>query len=833
MTDSAPQSADQQPLNLPAAGRFALSPLPSVQPSVDPGTVGPGTADLGTAVGSARPNATEHTQQLEFMVEATGLGFFTIDLISGAQTWDAQMRRLYGLPDDRPAPQSNAELKALVHPQDWPAVAASLNRIADGSADAAEDEFRICRPDGTERRVVTRSRAMWQGDRRVNCGVVIDVSALREAEKRANDEHERASAASKSAGLGIWERDLRTSVSCWDEQMYRLRGLSLDEPRSPNELRVSLTHPDDLDTIDTAFDIALRRGGVYECEFRVIWPDGSFRWLQSRGVMMRDDTGSVVRVLGINWDITERRTAEQALRLLQERTTMAAQAAGIGTWEMDVATRDTFWDEQMYLLRGLAPNDPRPIDELIRTLPPEDEADQIRHKLSESMKTGQPYRSEFRVRWPDGSVRWLASRGMVIRGARGDMPRMFGVNWDITEQKRNEQITRDKHAAEQSNRAKSEFLARMSHELRTPLNAVIGFSQLLAEDPLEPPSKRQRERLVHVLGAGQHLLSLIDDVLDLSSIEAAAEPLLREPVALAPLVEEALGWVADHARDRNVSLRPQALHGVVMADRRRVQQILLNLLSNAVKYNRPGGHIDISITHRTGARGAQWGLVVGDSGRGMTEAQIAHVFEPFNRLGAERSDIEGTGIGLTIVLQLARRMDGEIEVTSEPGVGSQFCLWLARAPEPIDPRVQSLMAPDATEIQPPARSEGALRILCVEDNPVNLVLVEQVFSLRPQMHLTTAEDGTAGIEHGLSEPFDVILLDMQLPDMTGMDVMRRLRAEALQANARFIAFSANAMPEDVAAARSAGFFDYWTKPIDFPKFLKAIDVLAAQAADTR
>jgi len=268
----------------------------------------------------------------------------------------------------------------------------------------------------------------------------------------------------------------------------------------------------------------------------------------------------------------------------------------------------------------------------------------------------------------------------------------------------------------------------------------------------------------------------------------------------------------------------------VIADRRRIRQILSNLLSNAVKYNRPGGSVEIASLRRLHDGQEQCGIVVRDTGIGMTTAQVGQLFQPFNRLGAEFSSVEGTGIGLTIVRQIVHRMGGHVEVDSKPRMGSAFTVWLPAAPEETSPVAFDPTAPmpllDADASADSGR-EAPLRVLCIEDNPVNLLLVKELFSLRPGVELITAANGAEGISVARHRLPHLVLLDMQLPDMHGLDVLKRLRDEPLLDKTRFVALSANAMAQDVAQALGAGFEDYWTKPIDFGKFLAGIDAIAA------
>jgi len=366
----------------------------------------------------------------------------------------------------------------------------------------------------------------------------------------------------------------------------------------------------------------------------------------------------------------------------------------------------------------------------------------------------------------------------------------------------------------------------MSHELRTPLNAVLGFAQLMLDDADDAASSRRRERAEHIRDAGRHLLALIDDVLDLTSVEAGSVALEMQPVALAPLVREALQWMGPAAARAQVSLHAGRLDVSVRADVRRLRQVLANLLSNAVKYNRPGGRVDIDVVERE-ADGAV-GLSVRDSGRGLTALQLQRLFEPFNRLGAEREDIEGTGIGLTIVRALTDAMGGRVEVRSTPGEGTEFRVWLPRAEDAAGAPAPVAAAAVSADGSP----APAIDVVYVEDNPVNVLLVQELVALRPNVRLHVAADGRAGIARTHELRPRAVLIDLQLPDMDGFEVLRAVKADPDLPGIVCIALSANAMPEDVARARRSGFDDYWTKPIDFAQFFSGLDRLAQPASQS-
>jgi PAS domain S-box-containing protein len=360
-----------------------------------------------------------------------------------------------------------------------------------------------------------------------------------------------------------------------------------------------------------------------------------------------------------------------------ERLALAVQAAGLGVWESDLDGRTLYWNEAMYRLRGLDPSDPRPVWQLSRLSNHPDDQRVLSELPRRHVEEGTPYAMELRVRWPDGSEHWLSTRGRALSGGPGQPVRMVGINADITDRMRAQAAELERERAEQANRAKSALLARVSHELRTPLNAVLGFAQLLQlrSGVLTPA---QRDWAGHIVEAGQHLLLLIDDLLELAGTGAAE--LESGPVPLAPLVEEALRWSAAQAREAGVRMRAPgaSLDGQMLGDARRVRQVLLNLLSNAIKYNRAGGEVRVSGC--SSDDGTLRGLCVADTGPGLTPQQLRHLGEPFNRLGAERRGIPGTGIGLAISRELLQRMGGRLEVQSTVGEGSRFTLWLPAAP---------------------------------------------------------------------------------------------------------------------------------------------------------
>ena len=387
-------------------------------------------------------------------------------------------------------------------------------------------------------------------------------------------------------------------------------------------------------------------------------------------------------------------------------------------------------------------------------------------------------------------------------------------------------------AADAANHAKSDFLSSMSHELRTPLNAVLGFAQLL-ESGTPAPTPTQRRSIEQILKAGWYLLELINEVLDLALIESGRLTLSNEPVSLAEVLAECRAMVEPQARQRGIDMTFPSFDAPVFvkADRTRLKQVLINLLFNAVKYNRPQGSVsvDFAATDSHSIR-----LCVRDTGAGLAPEQLAQLFQPFNRLGKEAGPEEGTGIGLVVTKRLVELMGGNVGATSTVGTGSVFWVEFPVAAAPLRALIDAAQAATLAPVAPDGRPLRS--VLYVEDNQANLEVVAQLIARRQDLRLLTAGNGQLGVEYARACIPDVILMDLNLPGLSGTAAMQVLRADPATAHIPIIALSANAVPRDIARALAAGFFSYITKPIVVSRFMEALDVallFAQQAADEK
>ena len=528
------------------------------------------------------------------------------------------------------------------------------------------------------------------------------------------------------------------------------------------------------------------------------------------------------RTARLEFEIAERHHTEQALRESEQRFRAIFDSVPIGVVYTDLGGMIRQANPSFCTLTGypepslvgmslhmLAHPDDRELDDSLREQLLRGEISVIARRQRYLTRTGQTRQVQLSMR-------------LLHNGAAHPLG-LVGVVEDVTERTRLQEAERAREAAEASNRAKSEFLSRMSHELRTPLNAMLGFAQLLDLDPKNPLQSAQKDWVGQIQRAGWHLLDMINDVLDLSRIDAGTFRLDPRPLVVADLVDSACQLVEQQARRRNVRIicpREDLAVPLVLADATRAKQILTNLLSNAVKYNREGGSVTV---RAQAASSTELAIEVSDTGLGMTPAQLRELFQPFNRLGRERSATEGTGIGLVISQRLAELMGGSLTVRSEAGQGSTFVLTLPQATN---------AAPKVAEPESPYALAQAVyhrrRVVYIEDNEANASVMAGVFTQRPQIDFEVCRNAAEGLAAIDRSPPDLILLDMHLPDFSGMDVLMRLKSDAQTAGVPVVMVSADVLADQIQEALALGAAQYLTKPIDVAEVLAVVDQLLEQ-----
>ncbi len=774
--------------------------------------------------------------QLALADNLLDLAIWRIDLIADRITGnDATFTRV-GLQPPARAGMSRAEWHTRIHPADLPLInkATATSIECRGVVDVAA-RYRL--PDGSYRLQATRRVAVFDDTGRATAvlGVSWDVAKRARDERLEREAELRMTLIAESAGVGIWRGDLATG-------RFSCNGLLREWLSGSGEAGYSLAQAARrlLDAVDPPDRGALRAGlfaclrseaGIHESAFRLRCADGSTRWMTVRMRHTLQDGGSAL--FGVLIDVTSQHDLGQRLLDAQRRDAVARGAAGLGLWELDIATGNRVWDDETYRLFGFDPGDPRPANEL-RTLAlhPDDKpgADRWVAGIIEAESRGEPGSREasenlFRAVHPDGSVHWIAGRYLIRRDEAGLGPLLMGVYWDVTEFKRSGDLRQETLVAEQSSRGKSQFLARMSHDLRTPLNAILGFSHLLLADTARPFPESHRQRMHQIADAGAHLLGLVNDALDVASIEAGTLPIAEELVELDPVLQQSLRWAEPAAARAGITLSGEAIGDRVHGDPRRLRQVLINLLNHAIQNRRRGAHI--LLAGIDSPRSGWAGIELRDAARTGVHhsAHDDRLFRPFEPLRPDREGFEGVGIGLSIVQHLVQRMGGRIDIEQAPQPRASFRLWLRQAhtgaPPPSSPTATPTLPTPAVGASTAA--SRAHDILYIEEDETNLLLMRELMALRPGLHLETAGDGLTGVAMARRLRPSLIFVDLGLPDIDGFEVLRRLRADPSLRDAVIVAVSGGALPDVAARAMQAGFSDCWMKPIDLGRFLAGID----------
>jgi PAS domain S-box-containing protein len=703
---------------------------------------------------------------LEFAQAAGGFGIFDLDLMKNELTGTGLFFDLIGLPTkDRTLSQN--EWLSTIHPEDFAAFVEQFSDAVENNG-AYQSEYRGLLPDGRVRWLAGRGRVLLEreGTARRLIGTITDITDRKDLEARLRATSESLRVAQAAAGVGTCDLNVREGRGFATENFFDLLDIPRDTRLDRLGFALDRVHPEDVERTQRAPLETTPERPSYRCEYRIMPRDGGVgRWIAEKATVSHDREGRIVRVVGAIVDITELKTTEAVLDHTERRLKRAVRSTQDGLWDLDLRTNTVWYGPRFETLLGYesgeVPASRAGINELVH---PDDRERRRLHSLKH-IEQNTPYDIEFRIRHKQGHYEWVRSRGQAERDASGKAISVAGSIQIITDRKNTEQeLLAAKLAAEAASRAKSSFLANVSHEIRTPMNGVLGMAEILADTPLD---ETQREYVNIISGSAHALLALINDLLDLSKIEADRLELEQVEFNLRDLLYDAVAATAFQASGKGLELIVDCAPDVpflIRGDPGRTRQIIMNLVGNAIKFTHEG-YVHLRVSHHAAAEdGTVLTIEVADSGIGIATDRLDRLFKTFSQVDSSTTrHYGGSGLGLSIVKRLVELMGGEVQVSSALGKGSCFGVTL---------RVTAVAA------QPPAPLLGASRrVLIVDDlapSRRSIATKLAMFGFR------TAE--AAGVTEALAilerDPgFDLILADELMPERSGLDLLASLRAQ--------------------------------------------------------
>ncbi|WP_413171449.1 PAS domain S-box protein [Anabaena azotica] len=724
-----------------------------------------------------------------------------------------------------------------------------------------ENEFTYIHKDGYRFPVLLSVTALSNSQGKIIgfLGIAQDITNRKRTEEQLRNLSDRLTLALQAGAIGTWDWDMLQEVK-WDDRMYELYGMQRSQTPATYQDWVKVVDPDDLVETEAALDAAIRGEKEFNTEFRVVHSDGSIHFIKSAAIVQRNEHGEAERMVGINYDITERKRIELALRESERRYAALTQAAPVGIFRFDSAGNCIYANDRWGEIAG------RPATAAlergwVETLHPEDR-DRLFTKWSEWFQTyqsGETYCNEGRCLRPDGSITWFYCQILAETNADGKIISYIGTLTDITERKQaeaqlwqtNQDLTKANIELARATRLKDEFLANMSHELRTPLNAILGMSESLQDEVFGSINEKQIKAIATIERSGRHLLELINDILDLSKIESGKLELDLSDVSVNNLCDGSLVFIRQIALKKKITLKSNIAHnlGSIQVDDRRMRQVLINLLNNAVKFTPENGSVslrvwleepeDNHISHLVKVEKAeevcsylstpQLCFSIIDTGIGIANDDISKLFKAFVQVDTNLNrHYEGTGLGLALVKQIVELHGGRVSVSSEVGKGSCFTV---RIPYEISqnagkPRVNTTLSSDRLSVQvnkdsfcvaPPV-------ILLAEDNQANIHTMSDYLESRGY-DLILANNGKQAIEMAKSQHPDLIIMDIQMPEVDGLEAIRSIRGDPQLVDIAIIAVTALAMPGDREMCLAVGANEYFTKPVKLKQLADKIEQL--------
>lgn len=825
---------------------------------------------------------TDSNEQFNLVAKATNDCIYDWNMITNRIWWNEALSRHYNYPPEITETDIHW-WEDKIHPDDMDALMQSIQKVFDEKLETWSGEYRFRNADGSFAHVFDRGIVLYDKDKNPVrwVGSMMDITKQKQAEAEIIQAKEKLQESINASGVGLWDWNLQTNEVYQSLEWKKQIGYEDDEVSASTEFYFSHLHPEDIPIINEQSQ-KLLEGALekLELEYRFLHKDGSYRWMYSRASVKRDQNGKPLRMLGSHLDITERKQAEEKITMLVQAIKNTAECIGIADKDFNFV----FVNESFLKTYGFSEDEV--IGQPIAIIHSENNPAEINNELFSSLAKNQSWKGEVLNKRKDGTEFPVLLTVTPFLNEKGELIGSVGITKDITEQKlketeilnmnatlelkvaeRTAQLLKAKDEAEAANRSKSEFFSRTSHELRTPLNAILGFAQLMEMGDLKPAHKKGIEG---ILKGGKRLLSLVNDVLELSRVETGQLSISLEPVRIGSVISETIEAVLPFAAERNITLEfaesPEN-QLFVKADLQKLKKALLNLMNNAVRFNRKDGSVRVEVrspesgdrsqktevgrpeikdgiekpisnfqypisniqssgqtTRNTepGTRDpepATLRITVTDTGIGIAPDQIAKLFKPFERIETEVVDFVGTGVGLAVSKKLIEAMNGTIGVESEFGVGSTFWIELPQAENQNDFHEQK-----GDFIKPEPESVVAGTILYIEDNQSNIELVEGILeSQRPSVRLISEMFGMNTVKLAIENQPSLILLDLDLPDIHGSKVLKLLQAEPATATIPVVVISADAQDTQIEKLMQSGVRNYLVKPINVVEFLNVVD----------
>lgn len=759
-------------------------------------------------------------------------GSWEYDVLQDQLSWSEELYRIHGWQPDQPPVMGEAVL-AYLHPEDQDKYRREVLDKAQ-TLQPFESDLRIVHADGTIVYIESRGEPVFDSQHNLIAirGTVQDVSDRKRVEEALRKSEANLKRAQAIAHLGHWEYNRQTQAVYWSEELRRIHGLDPEQPITLADA-VRFAHPDDNKKYRHEILDPVEAETAFATDLRIVCDDGTVRFIEARGEPRFNAHQQIVGYQGTVQDITDRKLAEEALRQSEERWQLAIAGANDGIWDHNLVSNEHFLSPRcLEILGGCLLEEVDCFDKWLQRVHPDDQPILCQALAQYLERQTSQYVAEYRMRCQDGTYKWILSRGQAVWNAEGVAFRMVGSMTDISDRKQAEQeLARAKEAAEAANQAKSTFLAHMSHELRTPLNVILGMAQLLSRDAA--PSSRQREYLDLIVSSGDHLLQVINQVLDLARIEAGELVVSPQPTPLFTLLGSLHDLFSPSCASKHLQMHLEidpAVPPEVLVDAQKLRQVLMNLIGNAIKFTDLGSItlrvtlVESQLPNATPSPVQSICFAVQDTGFGIAPDDLQRIFESFAQTAAGRQASEGTGLGLTISQRLVRAMGGTLTVTSTLGQGSTFRVVLPvqclSANSPAGPLSEQAAVPPA-QLLP-------YRVLVVDDQKHNRLLLVRFLS-QVGFQVQEVATGRDAIAYWQTWQPHLICMDLRMPGMDGCEATRQIRAEEethrktdQRNRVVIIALTAQAFERDRHTALAAGCDDYLTKPFILDELMEKI-----------